>query len=359
MKWKYFNPSRPIRMPSHPQARDADVRVRDVGTAATVSSRWDDVHLSGGMLIRDSRRTHPSPIVDGGAQTRHLIACGNLDVIRGNLEYRSDYELEITGPDLIKIGFTKTSRLHLQFGDTKLEHFLDYSSSIIAQPAGMMKRQRAVCGTRDESIILIIRPELLGTVFPFRSGELPEPLKSLAQGSLSDFFWQQYPMTAPMQRGLLEILEIDTRDRLSELQIELKSLELFYHFVKFLCGYTQPDFARLTAIDRKRLREVWLFLSHNFEAPPSLSELAARVGMCRSKLVAGFKQEFGTTIGAFYQERRMEEARRLIMTSDNPLGLIGYKVGYDHPSSFTWAYKAYFGRAPKEDRLTSFSAKNR
>jgi AraC family transcriptional activator of pyochelin receptor len=326
----------------------------DAGT----SPDWDDVRLGGGMLIRDSRRMDPSPVVDAGLQTRHSIACGNLDVIRGNLEYRSDYELEITGPDLIKIGFTKTSRLHLQFGSTKLEHFLDYSSSIIAQPAGMVKRQRAVCGTRDESAILIIRPELLNTVFPFRSGEIPEPLRSLAEGSLGDFFWQQYPMTAPMQRGLLSILEIDTHDRLSELQIELKSLELFYQFVKSLCGFTRPEVAHLTSADRNRLHEVWHLLSQDFEAPPSLSKLAASVGMCRSRLVAGFKQEFGTTIGAFCQERRMEEARRLIVNSDEPLGLIGYKVGYDHPSSFTSAYKAYFGRAPKEDRVTSSSRTN-
>ena len=61
----------------------------------------------------------------------------------------------------------------------------------------------------------------------------------------------------------------------------------------------------------------------------------------------------GMTVGEFCLSHRMASARHMVRCTLEPFATIAYTHGYEHPCSFSSAYKAYHGCSPKADRLTS------
>lgn len=84
-------------------------------------------------------------------------------------------------------------------------------------------------------------------------------------------------------------------------------------------------------------------LSRNF----SIEELSAHAGMNRTKLQAGFKQLFSSTIYVFTQELKMQRAKSLILDNKGyTLKEIARMLGYRHTNHFSVAFKKKFSAAP-------------
>ena len=65
---------------------------------------------------------------------------------------------------------------------------------------------------------------------------------------------------------------------------------------------------------------------------------------------AAFKSVYGTSLAAHIREHRMEQAAKLLRTTDRSIAEIAQAVGYDSQSKFTAAFKAYFHMLPREYR---------
>lgn len=80
--------------------------------------------------------------------------------------------------------------------------------------------------------------------------------------------------------------------------------------------------------------------------PPTVEQLAARVGMNRNDLTSGFRDAFGLTPHNFGVMARMQEAQKLLLDGVLSISEIARRVGYEGYSSFSRAYHAYYGHAP-------------
>ena len=78
----------------------------------------------------------------------------------------------------------------------------------------------------------------------------------------------------------------------------------------------------------------------------SLNELASIANMGITKFKTTFKQLFGSAPIQYRNKIRMEFAREEIVSQRKTPTEISYDLGYAHPSSFTIAYKKYFGELP-------------
>lgn len=85
----------------------------------------------------------------------------------------------------------------------------------------------------------------------------------------------------------------------------------------------------------------------------SLSALSRRVGLNRSKVIAGFRDRYGTTPGEFAREKRLHHAKRLVTDTVSSMFEIAETTGFSSQSSFSRAYKARFNISPREDRRAS------
>ncbi len=99
--------------------------------------------------------------------------------------------------------------------------------------------------------------------------------------------------------------------------------------------------------DIARIHYAKEILTQNLDNPPSLLDLARKVGLNDYKLKLGFRQVLGTTAFGYLQQQRMEKARQLLLESKMSVKQIARTVGYANQSRFAAAFRKQFGMNPK------------
>lgn len=130
--------------------------------------------------------------------------------------------------------------------------------------------------------------------------------------------------------------------------LEAKALELLAlqldHFSE--TPKKNGEAPRLHPDDAKRVEAAAEILVRDMLDPPSLLDLARRVGLNDFKLKVGFKEVFGTTAFGHLHEKRMDRARLMLEEGEMSVGEISAAVGYAGQSHFSAAFKKRFGIKP-------------
>ncbi|WP_320041504.1 helix-turn-helix transcriptional regulator [uncultured Desulfobacter sp.] len=83
------------------------------------------------------------------------------------------------------------------------------------------------------------------------------------------------------------------------------------------------------------------------ENPPSVLELARRVGLNHNHLTQGFRKMFGLAPFEYLRVIRLETARDMIARHECSVSEAAYNVGYASLSHFTKTFRKEFGINPK------------
>lgn len=111
-----------------------------------------------------------------------------------------------------------------------------------------------------------------------------------------------------------------------------------------------PSDCRFNAHDLKRAEQAHAILAAEFAKPPSVAELARRVGTNQCKLKQLFRHVFNDTPYGVLLSIRMHHAHRLLMTDRCSIATAAERCGYNHASNFSTAFSRYFGFPPKRIR---------
>jgi AraC-like DNA-binding protein len=106
----------------------------------------------------------------------------------------------------------------------------------------------------------------------------------------------------------------------------------------------------LKRYDLEKIHEAREYLLLNMENPPTLKELAHKMGINDFKLKKGYKQVFGTTIFGDFNRERMDKAIECLLEKHMSIADTALVTGYQDPPNFIRAFKAYFGSTPGEMR---------
>ena len=82
----------------------------------------------------------------------------------------------------------------------------------------------------------------------------------------------------------------------------------------------------------------------------SIGELSSRAAMSRTVFAERFRGGMGVTPARYVVLWRMHKARSLLERSDRSIAFIASSVGYESESTFTRAFKTYFGVPPGRHR---------
>ena len=93
-----------------------------------------------------------------------------------------------------------------------------------------------------------------------------------------------------------------------------------------------------------------LYMESNFEKNISLSDVAKQIHLNAEYFSRRFKKETGYKFSEFLQKIRMEEARRLLLTTVLSVTEIAGRTGFNNDSYFSATFKKYFGENPNETR---------
>jgi AraC-like DNA-binding protein len=99
----------------------------------------------------------------------------------------------------------------------------------------------------------------------------------------------------------------------------------------------------------QRIANAVSWIRTNFDHPVTIDELARRVNMSVTSFHRQFKAVTSMSPLQYQKALRLQEARRLMLTTMLDAGQAGRRVGYSSASQFTREYGRFFGKAPTKD----------
>jgi AraC-like DNA-binding protein len=77
-----------------------------------------------------------------------------------------------------------------------------------------------------------------------------------------------------------------------------------------------------------------------------VAALSVSAGASASTLLRAFRRDVGSTPGAYWRERRLEEALALLRSGSHSVAEVATRVGYDSPTAFGFAFRRRFDAPP-------------
>ena len=96
-----------------------------------------------------------------------------------------------------------------------------------------------------------------------------------------------------------------------------------------------------------RIQDVILYLNTDYMNPITVEDVLSFCPMSRSHFHAVFKQETGTTFGAYLQALRCRKAAELLTTTEMPIVRVADASGFSNLSHFYHCFKRHHGVAPR------------
>ena len=109
------------------------------------------------------------------------------------------------------------------------------------------------------------------------------------------------------------------------------------------------------SLEQERIEKAKSFILSHLSENLSISGISSAVGTNDCYLKRGFKEHTGQTLFEFIQEQRMMQGQMLLQSTKKSIREVAHEVGYSSLSSFSQAFKNYFGFSPKQCAKISFS----
>ncbi len=138
-----------------------------------------------------------------------------------------------------------------------------------------------------------------------------------------------------------------------------KSIELLCEAIRLVReGAAAPLAAEgaLSVADTGRLMAARRMIDERWQEKLTLATISRTCGLNRAKLTGGFRDLFGCTIAEALAERRLAQAGRMLLTTDQPVSSIGYANGYLNNASFARAFGRRYGVTPTIFRACGVAA---
>ncbi len=99
---------------------------------------------------------------------------------------------------------------------------------------------------------------------------------------------------------------------------------------------------------RDAVRKIW----HHYSTPLSVGKLSSSIS--KSSLHNRFKREVGRTVGRELLRVRLDNARRMLATTDKPMGDIARECGFSSGASFSNIFVRHLAISPRKYRAGHF-----
>jgi AraC family transcriptional activator of pobA len=191
---------------------------------------------------------------------------------------------------------------------------------------------------------------------------LSEVLGSQTPGAFLS--WRAHPLLFPFVRGAAggaQRLKVPPAERpswserLLALDLELSQRQDGYreavlaHLTLLLVGLSRlaaDVVGDLRLKDEPLLAEVFSFIEDRYHEPISLRDVAQAVSLSRGYLTTVVRRKTGRTVQEWIAERRMTEARRLLVETDLTVEEVGRRVGYGESGYFVRSFRRAHGSTP-------------
>ena len=155
------------------------------------------------------------------------------------------------------------------------------------------------------------------------------------------------PITTQGLMAARQLVEFNVKKELQHLFIQGHAMTLLAAELANLVDSDPQCTDGFTAKDKVTAQLARDILYSEFRKPPSVAELAQRVGTNQCKLKKLFHHFFANTPYGLLADFRMQLAYQLLQTQQHHVSVVADKVGFAHASNFTTAFIKRFGLSPK------------
>jgi len=107
-----------------------------------------------------------------------------------------------------------------------------------------------------------------------------------------------------------------------------------------------------------RLQNVFQYVSENYQKNITLSEIAEVAKMNKMAFSRYFKKTINKGFIAYLNEIRINYAKKLLVSTNSPIKVIGYDCGFGSTSYFIRVFKKKLGQTPIEYRVSNSIGSN-
>lgn len=215
----------------------------------------------------------------------------------------------------------------------------------VRQARGVTLRETLHADAREICAAVHCRPEFLRSLL---DEERRYALNTLVETeSDNPLVLRQFPLTPALAACIRNLLSCPYEGALRLLYLESKVLEFLCHALANSVDYQVVAGVESPGSLDSRLDMVRARLVKPSELIPSIEDLARSAGISESKLKRDFKAAFGKSIVEYALERRMTLAMNMLRAGSKPVGEVAAAVGYRHHTSFTAAFRRFYGFSPR------------
>jgi AraC-like DNA-binding protein len=222
---------------------------------------------------------------------------------------------------------------------------------LACQPKGLPLTVDIAGGVRQQSIVAIFRASTFARRYGLRDEDLPPEVREALADAASIGRIASFPVDHRVAALVADTLDSRLHGELRAVQVAGRVAELVAYALDAMLN---QSLQRSAALHRRRDLDVAQAalsrLDRDYRRPPAFGELARELGTNQNKLKAVFKAAFGTTMADYCLERRVREAQQLLLEASLTIAQVAERVGYEHQSSFTAAFRGQVGLSPREYR---------
>jgi len=276
-----------------------------------------------------------------------------FQLVTGDLTCHQEATLKLRSDGSLKFHCRLEGFSGLELFDHEQNQITRYSMGVLLSPPGTEKVEHYLRGEHERSVTLICDPHFLRQRFGLKLEGLPIEIKDYIDKGKTDHFNHRIPMGTDSITAARAILDTSLTGSLRRQYIESRALELLVlslHSLAEQARNSADPFFGFSDRELERIQKARQSLEEHYACPPTITTLAREIGLNEAKLMHDFKRLYGQTIFDFTQNLRMDEAKRLLETTNKRITEIAFDVGYEYSSNFTTAFKRRFGIPPSVAR---------
>jgi AraC-like DNA-binding protein len=226
--------------------------------------------------------------------------------------------------------------------------------TVVCLPAGLPLTADVAGNTRQQGIVAACRASTFAGRYGLVPSDLPPVMLDALAGKGAAGRIASFPMDHRVAALVADTIDTRLEGELRVLQYAGRLAELVayaldaMHHTPLLRGEVGHALHRRR--DVELAHTAMARLERDYRRPPRFADLAREIATNQNKLKAVFKEAFGITMADYCLERRMREAQQLLLEATLTIAQVAERVGYEHQSSFTAAFRGHVGMSPREYR---------
>lgn len=333
--------------------------IRDIlaGQGHTLAEAFDKVRESKGLIwfVEDCerRRLGARLGINRAEGTGYWEVCRFGDefyTVSCDLSYENARTEYLPGDGLLEFHVRLGGQLTLMTSRTNPLELNGPSLLVWSLPEGQ-ETEEAIPPQHEKSVTIYFEPSHILDHYINDPENVPENLARFMLNRDDSINYCTLPINPDIMNAATSILTAGERFQglLWLNYVHAKAEELICTIVEAFDHLSSAAAVSFTEREIEQLRAARTIAAQEIENPPTIREIAHRIGTNETKLKQGFRAMYGETVFSYRNRKRMDLAMRLVMNGE-PFGSISERVGFKHQTSFTTAFRTFFGISPKECR---------